>query len=247
MKENIEDLKLISVLQCISAPIKEYKDRFSHALVFRRTGNIVYDFDGRHVPLDEGQIMFIPKGTTFTVRQITPGISRYTVVNFLGDFPVREPRKCVAADLPGLYQRLDKCCALDPQRDRFALLSHFYEILAQLFERGEAAYHSSATLGLLDPATTYLQAHLFDSELSIGKLHSLCGISDTYFRQLFIARFGLSPKKYVLQRRLSHAKSLLDSGECSTVAEAARLSGFEDALYFSKVFKARYGYPPSYR
>lgn len=191
--------------------------------------------------------MFIPKGCTFTVRQTTPGISRYTVVNFLGAFPLREPKKCTATDLPGMYQRLDQCCSLDPQRDRYLLLSHFYWILSALFETPETAYHSTTTFQLLEPAVEHLQQHIFDPGLSVGRLHSLCKISDTYFRQLFIARFGTSPKKYVLQRRLTLAKSLLDSGECSTVAEAARLSGFEDPLYFSKVFKTRYGYPPSRR
>lgn len=247
MEKHIEELKLLSVLQCVSAPVRQYIDRPSHALVFRRTGSIEYDFGGLRIPLEEGQIMFLPKGANFTVRQRTEGISRYTVVNFLGDFPLKEPQKCAAADLPELYRRLDLCSTLDPQRDRYALLAHFYEILSRLFEKGETAYHNTATLQLLDPAVDYLQQHLYDPGLSVGTLHSLCRVSDTYFRQLFIARFGVSPKKYVLQRRLSHAKSLLDSGECAGVSQAARLSGFEDALYFSKVFKARYGHPPSYR
>lgn len=247
MKKHIEDLKLLSVLQCTSAPIREYVDRPSHALVFRRTGTIEYDFAGRRMPLEEGQIIFLPKGATFTVRKVTPGISRYTVVNFLGDFPLTQPTKCTAADLTELYRRLDQCAGLDPNRDRYALLANFYAILSHIFEGSETAYHSTKTLHLLDPAVAYLQEHLFDPGLSIGSLHRLCRISDTYFRQLFIARFGLSPKKYVLQRRLSLAKDLLDSGECATVTEAAQLSGFEDALYFSKVFKACYGHPPSYR
>ena len=247
MEKHIEELKLLSVLQCVSAPLRQYIDRPSHALVFRRTGSIDYDFGGLHIPLEEGQIMFLPKGATFTVRQTTPGISRYTVVNFLGDFPVKEPQKCAATDLPELYRRLDLCSTLDPQRDRYALLGHFYEILSQLFEKGETAYHNTATLQLRDPAVAYLQEHLYDPGLAVGSLHSRCGISDTYFRQLFTARFGVSPKKYVLQRRLSHAKSLLDSGECAAVSQAAQLSGFDDALYFSKVFKNRYGYPPSHR
>ena len=91
----------------------------------------------------------------------------------------------------------------------------------------------------------YLRKHLFDPELSVGQLHPMCNISDTYFRALFAARFGMRPKKYILDRRLAQAKQLLDSGECAQVSEVARLCGFDDDLYFSRVFKNRYGYPPT--
>ena len=248
MNKHIEDLKLLSVLQCVSSPVKEYIDRPSHALVFRRTGAIEYNFGGRYMPLEAGQIIFLPKGSSFTTRQTTPGISRYTVVNFMGDLSLTAPKKVsIAGDLTELYTRLDLCCTLDPKKDRFALLSHFYWLLSQLFEETKAPYHSTATLSLLDPAVAHLQTHLFDPNLKIDALPKLCGISGTYFRTLFAARFGCAPKKYILDRRLTHAQQLLSSGECSRVADAARLSGFEDALYFSRVFKNRYGHAPSQR
>ena len=246
MKFDIDNLKLLNVLQCVSAPYREYRDRPSHALVFRRTGNILYDISGQQIPLLEGQVMFLPKGSDFTVTQTTPGVSRYTVVNFLGDFPLKQPQLLGApANSQQVYAWLDRCCTLDPEHSRLSLLANFYRILAQLFETPQTAYHSRATLQLIAPAVTQLEKQLFDPELKTGSLHSLCGISDTYFRKLFIARYGVSPKKYILDRRLRHARALLGSGECAGVAEAAQLSGFSDPLYFSKCFRERYGYPPS--
>jgi len=245
MHFNIENLKLLNVLHCVSAPKRVYQNRPSHALVFRRSGSIEYRFGNKTVPLLEGQVMLIPEGTTFTVTQLTPGISRYTVINFRGALSLTEPlRICPQRDLSGLYARLDRSAAIDPEREPFALCSHFYWILSQLFE-AEKDYRSSATLHLLDPAVDFLQSHLFDPDLKVGMLHSLCGVSDTYFRSLFAARFGVSPKKHLLNRRLSHAKALLDSGECGSIADVATLAGFDDALYFSKVFKVRYGMSPS--
>ena len=246
MKFGIENLKLLNVLQCVSAPYREYRDRPSHALVFRRTGNIRYDIDGQQIPLLEGQVMFLPKGADFTVTQTTPGISRYTVVNFLGDFPLKQPQLLgYPANLQQVCTRLDRCCTLEPEENPCLLLSEFYWILSQLLESPELPYHSSHSLQLLNPVIEHLQKRLFDPELKIGSLHTLCGISDTYFRKLFIARYGVSPKKYILDRRLRHARELLASRECSAVAEAAQLSGFTDPLYFSKLFRERYGYPPS--
>ena len=109
----------------------------------------------------------------------------------------------------------------------------------------EAGKSETISTASLEPALKFLEKHIFDPDLKIGKLHDLCGISDTYFRQLFLARFGISPKKYVIKRRLAQAKAISDSGEYDTIGEVAMMTGFEDALYFSKAFRNKYGYPPS--
>jgi len=247
MKLDIENLKLLNVLQCVSSPRRIFQNRPSNALVFRRSGSIEYELDGSRIRLDEGQVMLLPKGASFSVTHLTPDRNHYTVINFQGHFAPYAPRKlCPQRDMSELYDRLDQCCTLDPEKDRYLLLSRVYWILSRLFEAAPAPYHSTETLDLIDPAVEQLQKRLFDPGLKVGQLHDFCGISDTYFRALFIARFGVSSKKYVLERRLNQARNLLSSGECANVSEAARMSGFEDALYFSKVFKARYGYCPSH-
>ncbi len=52
---------------------------------------------------------------------------------------------------------------------------------------------------------------IFDCGLRIGRLHTLCNISDTYFRKLFIAAYGVPPKKYVSEKRLAQAAIILMS------------------------------------
>jgi len=118
-----------------------------------------------------------------------------------------------------------------------------YEILACFAESDKKEMISLSTY--LEPALEYLEHHIFDSELRIGRLHELCGVSDTYFRRMFLERFGIAPKKYVLERRLAQAKAILDNGEYSSIGEVASLTGFEDALYFSKAFRKKYGHAPS--
>lgn len=247
MRFDIENLKLLNVLQCVSSSKRVYRDRASHALIFRRCGSIEYDFGSWKQIIREGQIIFLPKGSCFTVTQLNEGISRYTVVNFLGEVSLKQPTVLTTPGEPErLYARLDRCCTLEPEGNSYLLLSEFYWLLFRLFEEQRTSYHSSQTLQLLTPAVEYLQSNLFDPELKTGQLHFLCGVSDTYFRKLFWARYGMSPKKYILDRRLRHARELLVSGECTAVAEAAQLSGFADPLYFSKLFRERYGCPPSH-
>ena len=63
-------------------------------------------------------------------------------------------------------------------------------------------------------------------------------------RKSFEKRYGVSPLKYLKLVRLENARSLLESGLYS-VCEAAELSGFTDAKYFSREFSRHYGKSPS--
>ena len=246
MKFHIDNLELLSVLQLVSPPTFVIPGRPSHGLVFRRSGAVDYDFGTWQTRQELGEVMLIPKGTIFTATPAGVEESTYTIVNFQGDFSLAEAKKItLGSEMMDIFHRLDRCAAMDPERDRYWLLSDFYAILAQLVQQEQHSYYSKDTLSLIEPALELMRKKLFDPELNVGQLPVVCGLSDTYFRNLFAARFGVSPKKYILDRRLIHAKQLLESGECRFVREAARLSGFEDPLYFSRIFKTRYGHPPS--
>ncbi|RVC67515.1 AraC family transcriptional regulator, partial [Mesorhizobium sp. M00.F.Ca.ET.038.03.1.1] len=56
---------------------------------------------------------------------------------------------------------------------------------------------------------------------------------------------GLPPAEFVLQQRLQRAAKLLTKADFLPVKEVAVLCGFEDANYFSKVFRRFYGITPT--
>ena len=190
--------------------------------------------------------MLIPKDTVFSATLASQEESIYTVVNFQGDFSLTEPKKLtLGKETVNIYNCLDRCANLDPEQDRFMILSDFYRIAAHLSSQEQNATYPRDSMTLIEPALELIRKDLYSPELKVGLLHVVCSLSDTYFRNLFVARFGVVPKQYILDRRLAHAKQLLESGECRFVSDAARLSGFEDPLYFSRIYKARYGHPPS--
>lgn len=248
MFEYMENPKLLGSLQGISVTRGEFVDRPSHAFIFKQSGASRYCFRDRTVLLSEGEVLFIPKGETYTVQKVSEGESRYALLNFQGSLPGAVPERYPFAD-PADFDRLCmRLCRLPPPdtaADRCRAMALFYEILACVSETARPGYCSSDAVKKLEPAVRYLQEHLFDPQLRIGMLHTLCGMSDTYFRRLFCFRFGAAPKKYILHRRLDRARAILENGEYNSVAEVAMLAGFEDPLYFSKAFHARYGCPPS--
>lgn len=246
MEFYIENLELLSVLQLESPAYLFNPGRPSHAYVFRRSGAIDYDFGTWKTRQEPGEVLLIPKGTVFSATLASQEKSLYTVVNFQGNLSLTEVKKVtLGQDMPQVYSWLDRCAAMDPGTDRYWILSDFYKITALLAQKKQPDLYDQAAFNLIEPALALIRKELYSPELKVGLLHVVCSLSDTYFRNLFVARFGVVPKQYILDRRLIHAKQLLESGECRFVSDAARLSGFEDPLYFSRIYKARYGHPPS--
>ena len=91
---------------------------------------------------------------------------------------------------------------------------------------------------------SYLHAHFTDPELSVLTLCDVAQLSDTWFRKLFFKCYGIKPVTYINTLRINYAKELLES-DYYKVEEIARMTGFEDAKYFSTVFKRYTGCPPS--
>ena len=68
-----------------------------------------------------------------------------------------------------------------------------------------------------------------------------------YLRKLFKKEMGLTPLEYMTQMRMKKAEMMLTAmwGSDYSVAEIGQLCGFEDSLYFSRVFKKHFGCAPS--
>ncbi|MBE6591666.1 MAG: helix-turn-helix transcriptional regulator, partial [Ruminococcaceae bacterium] len=73
---------------------------------------------------------------------------------------------------------------------------------------------------------------------------ALCGVSEVYFRKLFLNSFGVSPKEYMIQKRMDYAKNLLKSGDFS-ISEIATLCGYTESCHFSREFSKREGISPN--
>lgn len=70
------------------------------------------------------------------------------------------------------------------------------------------------------------------------------GYSPAQFRRHFQHVLGCSPREYLVQLRLEHARNLLES-TVLTLAHVAEQAGFTSPEHFSRQFARRYGVPPS--
>ncbi len=89
----------------------------------------------------------------------------------------------------------------------------------------------------------YIEENLSE-DISLSKLADIASLSKYHFCRVFKARVGLSPMKYLCQRRLEKAKELLQKMDLPVAAVAAEV-GFNDIGNFVKKFKAYTGITPS--
>ncbi len=65
-----------------------------------------------------------------------------------------------------------------------------------------------------------------------------------YLCRLFRQELHTTPNKYLMDLRLQSAADLLRGGTGRSITEIARMCGYNDPLYFSRMFKKRYGVSP---
>ncbi len=69
------------------------------------------------------------------------------------------------------------------------------------------------------------------------------GFVGSYLGSIFKSYYEVTPIEYVVQKRMEEGKKLLETGEMK-IKEVAAWLGYEDSLYFSKVFKRVIGMSP---
>lgn len=215
----------------------DVKPRSHAALSYRSRGNAVFTIRGERYEVNEGELIFIPADTPYTV---TYNNSESLVIHL---------------DLCS-YSEVDKI-VLRNKNDVLALFSS----ASEAWESGASQNKmKSIVFGLLfaiesdvsftafnreiSKYTKYIDDNYRDPTLTVERICRDNYVSHSTLQRMFLGHLALSPKEYIIKLRLKKAVELLLSGNV-TCREAAYLSGFSDEKYFSRVFKKNYSVPPS--
>lgn len=238
------DLQSIVITEIVSAVTvhspkrrrDEMKNRPSYGLsLCMDGGRIVYTHKGEEYVEDRAHAVLLPMGETYSLRGEAEGY--FPVINFKALYPVTDRIILLPVNngevLVKCFEALQR--ALSSEGNRAKAFSLLYEMLSEL--------SAQKTPAVLAPALRYIYESYASPDIDNARLAARCNISEVYFRRLFHAAFGVSPKQYILSLRLQKAKRLLSEGRFK-ISAVARECGYESSAHFCRAFKAELGETP---
>ena len=216
--------------------------RNSEGIIVALNGVLRYEHNGKIFTSDEHHVLVVPKGITYSFVSQTKSTS--IVINFRSKNPLAtDTILSIEQDSSLFASRMEKLWTFHKASYKLKCMSLLYSFFA---EHNQAQhYMPSSKYDLLRPGIHYLEEHYTDPQLRDVDMAEAAGISTVYFRKLFVQKFGVPPMKYVRQKRIERAKTLLSSDFYTTISDVATDSGFSSLYHFSKVFKQETSLTPS--
>ncbi len=92
------------------------------------------------------------------------------------------------------------------------------------------------------PVLKYIDAHI-NENITNEELSGIMYLNPTYFSNAFTKQFEVSPKKYILRKKMNMACKMLIENK-NTIKEIAYSLGFDNEMYFSRIFSKYLGISP---
>jgi AraC family transcriptional regulator, exoenzyme S synthesis regulatory protein ExsA len=222
---------------------------------------------GRIWNLGPGDTIFLRKGVSF-LRQdshevvcifvffIPDDFMRTCVREMACDFPKltppTEPRDMAVsvqhdAGVTAFLEAMKVFFSASEDPPEILLKLKMKELVASLVVSGSNTTLSSYLRWLADRDTPSIPSIMEANcchHLSIAAFATLCGRSLSSFKRDFRQHYGLSPGRWLLERRLECAARLLSTTNAS-VTDVVYESGFEHPAHFTRAFKLKFGQTPS--
>lgn len=213
--------------------------RVSYAISFSLGGKITYFHEGESIVCDVGVVVVHPMGAKYEYVCTRGGafgvVNFYTTHFFTDRFMTVELEDINTFALK--FEELREALLREAPRSHTMRLT--YELIEQLSGAQEGAGNE-----LLRLAVRELRARYTDADFSISQLAASVHVSESYLRRLFTSAYGISPKKYLLNARITRAKQLLSEG-ASKVSKIAESCGFSGVFHFCRAFRESVGQTPT--
>ena len=240
-------------------PTYRPRGRLDFQLLYIAGGRAHFHLDGREEIVTAGHmVLFRPREVQKYEYYGTDQTEVYwvhftgsNVTNILRHYGIPRDRKVFYCGYSLEYQKLFRHMIHELQMCRenheemLAILLRQIFILIQrkLGERGEPARDNHTLAREIDAAVIYFNEH-YNKDLNIEEYAGSRHMSTSWFIRNFKKYMGVTPMQYVLSLRMSNAESLLEMTDYN-VTEISSIVGYENPLYFSRMFKKQRGLSPS--
>lgn len=225
-------------------------------LILFQNGQACYDVEGRSYPLYPNTLIITRPGDIHQVR--LTGDATYERYTLLFDFKKHMPAQYLLLEnLPDvmlleaehpivqIFHRMDIYYRqLDPEEYSQVLELMAREIFYNLaiIAREKQAAEALPDHPLIRKVVTYIQENL-TTPLDIEQICDALFISKSHLHHLFLEQMHITPKKYILTKRMMLAQTLLRSGEQPT--DVYTQCGYSNYTTFFRCYKQFFGHTPS--
>ena len=235
--------QILDVLFFDQAYTKKYSFRRNFdALSFRYEADTIIEYKDKQLQFADNSIGFFPANVDYT--RIT-NRDKMIVVHFKAfNYHTNEIENFFPADYKkyrSLFEKLLDCWNKKDISYKHESASLLNLIFSELYKDNKKTYEYNSKIDL---SIRYIEENYLSKDFSLQIASKKSFISDTYFRKLFKQEFGISPKQYVINRRIKHAASLIIAGYYS-LEEISEKCGYNDYKHFSVEFKKIIGCSPS--
>ncbi len=206
------------------------------AISLRRGGEGAFRFSETEFVAKTGDITFIPANVGYEVEYKD---SEITVIhltdcnyNEVENIDLKHP-DYINLLFRQLLDLWDSGCGANLSK------SAVFDLLAKVEEDTESPMNDALLKCIL-----YMEEHFTEPDLKINDIARAGSISEASLYRHFFTYYGMPPKQYFLKLRLNYAVELLLKGD-TPVLDVARITGFPDSKYFSRIFKKYFGTQPS--
>lgn len=250
---NFENVRITQIGRIIYVSENEYRERVTNfhgeciynELIYHLSGSARVAFNGQTLFTNPGTVRFLPKGRIeeYRVERFEPGAC--IDIFFDTSEPVSDKAFVLeTVDHRGLEKLFRKTFLRWRAHEAGYTLSCIGELYGILAELQKSVYVPETQYERIKPALSHIHAHFTEKDLRVEGLSAMCDMSGSYLKKLFLQKFSMTPKQYILKCKLDYACELLGSGYYS-VGAVAEQCGYENAFYFSRAFKKMTGIAPS--
>ncbi len=229
--------------------------RYYHILFFVTSGDGVFCIDGIKFNICSGSVLYIPAGLTAecTASEMNP--LEYSWVSFTGNrsagfrysFFITSYNQYVinGINTKAYSSMIKKSLSLKSNSlsSYLRVNSILFEIFAELSEECSlekvpqgAREHAVKAKSIIDRD--------YYKKIQVQQIAGELGVHPYYLSRVFKDAFGISPKKYIMDRKFSNAMDKLSLTDMP-VSDISASLGFDDQLSFSKAFKIHSGCSPT--
>jgi len=232
---------------------------FSHIVCIKQ-GEIVYKNEKKanETKLSENTFLIIPPGVahSFSAEGRAQIISIFAVFSIYGGFDLLSFYSLPEFFSPKgeLFDMAQSLC--DMMRENLFTTLHTenavlinslaYRLLFLILSRGTLPTGKMQLLERLasfEDIISYINQNLTDA-LPQKELSKMADMSVDVFYKAFRSYFSMAPKDYILTLRLQRAATELFMSK-KTVVEISAAAGYDNSLYFSSLFKKKFGLCPT--